>query len=145
MVTITHFIDYWFKTYHSTVYPNIIFNICKLCLPFFSDFNGWSAFRIRSNIAKLVRIHYPDIKIQMVFRSAKRISSLLRYKDCFPSLLCSSVLYKFSCSGCNATYYGKNSMNLLIRCNEHLGIKRSGHKLFHPSGIMSKKLSVLLP
>ena len=30
------------------------------------------------------------------------------------NLLCCNVIYKFSCSGCNATYYGKTSRNLLI-------------------------------
>ena len=42
--------------------------------------------------------------------------------------MCSSVIYKYTCSSCNATYYGKTTRNLKVRCMEHLGINRSGHK-----------------
>ena len=43
------------------------------------------------------------------------------------------MIYKYSYSGCNATYYGKTSRNLKIRCNEHLGIDKKGSKLASPS------------
>ena len=54
-----------------------------------------------------------------------------------PTLVCSNVIYKFSCSGCNAFYYGKTNRNLLIRCNEHLGININGRELssLSPSSI----------
>ena len=48
------------------------------------------------------------------------------YKHFFPPLVSSNVIYKYSCSGCNATYYGETSRNLKIRCYEHLGINKSG-------------------
>ena len=54
-------------------------------------------------------------------------------KDCIPTLVCSNVVYKFSCSGCNATYYGKTNRNLLIHCNEHLAINRNGHEIVSSS------------
>ena len=57
------------------------------------------------------------------------LSSLFNSKDCFPAFLCSNVTYKYSCSGCCATYYGKISRNLRIRGSEHLGIGKSGSKL----------------
>ena len=47
--------------------------------------------------------------------------------------MCSNVVYKFSCSGCNAAYYGKPTRNLLVRCNEQLGGTKSGCKLAAPS------------
>ena len=37
----------------------------------------------------------------------------------------SNVIYKYSCSGCNATYYGKTARNLKVCCCEHLGITKS--------------------
>ena len=95
------------------------------CLPFL----GNRSFRIRNNINKLIKDHYRDIQVQFIFKSTKRVSSLFRYKDRIPTLVCSNVVYKFSCSGCNATYYGKTNRNLLIRCNEHLGINRNGHEI----------------
>ena len=58
---------------------------------------------------------------------------MFQYKDRISTLVCSNVIYKFSCSGCNASYYGKTKRNLLIRCNEHLGINRNGRELSSPS------------
>ena len=34
------------------------------------------------------------------------------------SLLC----YKFQCSSCNATYYGKTKRHLKVRVSEHMGV-----------------------
>ena len=39
--------------------------------------------------------------------NVKVISSLFRFKDVIPKGLGSQLVYKFACSGCNATYYGK--------------------------------------
>ena len=38
----------------------------------------------------------------------------------------SSVVYKFQCPGCHASFYGKTSRNLITRCREHLGINKAG-------------------
>ena len=40
-------------------------------------------------------------------------------------------------SGCNATYYGKTSRNLMIRCREHLSINKLGQEIksYVPSSI----------
>ena len=40
----------------------------------------------------------------------------------------SNVIYKHTCSGCDATYYGKTKRHLIVRCREHLGIKKAGQK-----------------
>ena len=76
---------------------------------------------------------YPNVKLQFVYKSPKRLSSIFKIKDLLPSLVCSNVIYKYSCSGCSATYYGKTSRNLKIRCCEHLGTNKSGGKRACPS------------
>ena len=35
-----------------------------------------------------------------------------------PSLFC----YKFQCSSCNATYYGKTKRHFKVRASEHMGV-----------------------
>ena len=62
----------------------------------------------------------------------KRLSSLFKYKDFFPSLVCSNFIYKYSSSGSNATCYAKTSRNLKIRCYEHLGPNESGENRASP-------------
>ena len=94
------------------------------CLPFL----GLYSTRIKKNVIKLLKDNYPDTKLQVVFRSPARLSSFFRFKDRFPYLLCSNVIYKYTCSSCNAIYYGETIRNLKVRCLEHLGRNRSGHK-----------------
>ena len=62
-------------------------------------------------------------------KTAKRIQSFFPFKDRFPTLIRSSVVYKFQCPGCNASYVGKASRNLITRCREHLGITKAGQKI----------------
>lgn len=46
---------------------------------------------------------------------------MFRFKDKLPRSLLSGVVYKFPCSGCNATYIGKTIRHLKVRSCEHLG------------------------
>ena len=39
-----------------------------------------------------------------------------------PFSLRSIAVYKFSCGGCNATYYGETCRHLNVRVGEHLGV-----------------------
>ena len=100
---------------------------------FFLPYLGQFSFKLRNNIIKRIQDHYPNFKLQFVFKSPKCFSSLFKNKDIFPPLLCSNVIYKYSCSGCSVTYYGKTCRNLKIRCNEHLGIIKSGGNHTAPS------------
>ena len=47
---------------------------------------------------------------------------MFKFKDTVPSYIRSLVIYKFKCSGCNATYIGKTKRYHEIRMCEHLGI-----------------------
>ena len=94
------------------------------CLPYL----GTYSIRIKKNVIKLLKENFPDVKLQVVFRSPVRLSSLFKFKDRCSTLMCYSVIYKYTCSSCNATYYGKTTRNLKVRCLEDLGINRRGHK-----------------
>ena len=78
-----------------------------------------------------ILVDYPNIKLQFVFKSPRQLSSLFKFKDCFPSFPCSNVSYR--CSDCGDTYYCKRSRNLRIRSSEHLGISKSGSRFASPS------------
>ena len=77
--------------------------------------------------------HCPDTRLVTLFRSSRRFASFFRSKDHLSPLLCSNVIYKYTCSSCNASYYGKTSRNLKIRCLERLGISKSGRRMSSPS------------
>ena len=52
-------------------------------------------------------------------------------KDPIPLDLCSRVVYKFSCAGCNACYIGETSRQLSMRVREHLSRDRNSHIFQH--------------
>ena len=99
------------------------------CIPFL----GHLSFKLHNNITKLIKAHYPNVKLQFVYKSPKQLSSIFKFKDLLPPLVCSNIIYKYLCSGCSATYYGKTSRNLNICCYEHLGTNKSGSKRSTPS------------
>ena len=59
----------------------------------------------------------------------KPIGSLFPLKDRVPSHVCSSVGHKLTCSSCQATYYGRTSRHLIVRCRAHLGINKKGNSV----------------
>jgi hypothetical protein len=51
-----------------------------------------------------------------------KMKSLFKYKEALPDALHASVVYKFQCSSCNATYVGQTARHLHTRISEHLGV-----------------------
>ena len=64
----------------------------KLRVVFCIPYLGQLSFRLRNSINKLMKCHYPDLKLQFLYKSPKRLSSLFKYKDLFPTLVCSNVI-----------------------------------------------------
>ena len=61
-------------------------------------------------------------KINVVFRTKRRISHLLRFKDTVPSFLESHIIYHFKCPSCNAGYVGETRAHFKTRSCQHLRI-----------------------
>ena len=59
------------------------------------------------------------------------LSSLFKFKDSIPLHLCSHFIYKFQCSNCSITYYGKVERHLNVRAGEHIS----------KSALMGKKVN----
>ena len=57
-----------------------------------------------------------------ITRTVNHLSFLFRFKYVISKELSSHLVYKFSCSSCNATYYGKTERHLNIRAGEHIGL-----------------------
>ena len=126
--------------FRKTVFLNILLK--ALLGPFLNDqFNKYNKTSRQTNVKQPFFLYlpyfYPNVKLEFAFRSPRHLSTLCIGKERFPVLLCSNVIYKFTCNGCSATYYGKTSRNLLIRCREHLGINKLGQevKSYSPSSI----------
>ncbi|XP_069973528.1 uncharacterized protein [Penaeus vannamei] len=94
---------------------------------------GPMSYTIRRKLVNLINVHYSTVHLRIIFTSTNTIGHYFKFKDKSTNLLCSSVVYKFTCSSCNAAYIGKTSRNLSIRADEHEGISyRTGRPLGKP-------------
>ena len=84
-------------------------------------------------LKRLIRRHYTTLDVKTVFVNNYTISSFFKTKDKIPISLCSSVVYNYTCGGCNASYIGNTTRNLSMRISEHRGLSyRTGRILKTP-------------
>ena len=69
-------------------------------------------------------------KVKLVFTSNK-LCQTFTYKDSYPSVLSSKVVYKFVCASCNASYVGQTHWHLTTRIDEHFGKDKKSHIYQH--------------
>ena len=60
----------------------------------------------QNKIEKLCKIFCKNAKAKLVFTSDK-LCQTFTYKDFYPSVFSSKVVYKFACVSCNASYVGQ--------------------------------------
>ena len=71
----------------------------------------------------------------MVFTSFK-LNSMTSVKDMIPKGLKSSVVYKFTCDACKASYIGETTRHISTQISEHLSHDKNSHIYKH---IMASK------
>ena len=101
----------------------------KMPLCFYMPYLGQISLQLRRKISRLLRKAYPCVDFHVVFRSGRRIEHFFPFKDRIPKNVCSHVVYKYSCSGCQACYIGKTSRHLFFRSREHFGIGKKGQPI----------------
>ncbi len=103
--------------------------ICYVVLPFI----GSQSLKIKKNVLNLIGSNYNQVEVHVVFRSISCLWHMFQVKEPVPGELRSCVIYKFKCSSCNATYFGKTKRHFSIRVAEHLGLSaRTGKPLGCP-------------
>ena len=83
---------------------------------------GKPSLQIRTRINPVIRNKLPHCNLRIVFQTKCKLINFFTFKDKIPVFLCSGIVYKFKCGGCNATYYGKTKRHFKIRMCEHLGV-----------------------
>ena len=85
---------------------------------------------VRSTLEKTIRDILPCVNLKVVFRIKNRLSSKFTFKDKISKEMRSLLCYKFQCSSCNATYYGKTKPHFKVRVSEHMGVSaRTGKNI----------------
>ena len=67
------------------------------------------------NARHFIKRYCNDLDFKLVFSSFK-IANVFCVKDPIPGGLHSSVVYKFTCAGCNAFYVGETCFTLWRQC-----------------------------
>ena len=76
----------------------------------------------RAKLRKSLKGLLNSCKLQIVFKSQKKLSNVFNFKDHLPFDLVSGVVYKYACGRCNSTYYGETDRHLKVSSGEHIGI-----------------------
>ena len=84
----------------------------------------------QNKIEKLCKRFCKNVKVKLVFTSNK-LGQTFSYKDSYPSVLNSKVVYKFVCASCNASYVGQTHQHLTTRTDEHFGKDKDSHIYQH--------------
>ena len=98
----------------------------SICLPFL----GKQSLELKSKLTRFSSKYFPTCRIKVVFKCKNRLKNFLVFKDRIPLSVRSHLLYRYTCSGCNAIYIGKTKRHYLVRVFEHLGISMRTHKKF---------------
>ena len=120
----SNFIDAYIKSFLDKLYtPKVMFaNVPKRNVFVKLPFLGSASFQIRKKLQKLVSDKLTSCNLKVLFMSPVRVKNFFTFKDKFPKMLHSGLVYKHKCGGCNATYYGKTKHYFKIRICEDLGI-----------------------
>ena len=103
-------------------------------------FLGHQSICIKSKLKQLFSSAFPACKLKIIFKSGRKICSFFNFKDKISSNVHSLLVYQYTCSSPNATYFGKTKRYFKVRTKEHLGISyKTGkcRKLTNNSGSSS--------
>ena len=84
----------------------------------------------QNKIEKLCKRFCKNAKVKLVLTSDK-LRQIFSYKDSYPTVISSKVLYKFVCATCNAIYVGQTHRHPTSRIEEHFGRGKKSHIYQH--------------
>ena len=96
--------------------------VSKKYLYIFLPYLGKLSFPAISTLEKTIRDVFPYVNLKVVFKIKNRLSSKFTFKDKISKEMCSLLCYKFQCSSCNATYYGKTKHPFKVHVSEHMRV-----------------------
>ena len=99
------FIDNCFKTFVGKLFikrPQLAAvekKILFLSLPYLGEIS----LQTRTKLTKSLKGLLSSCKLQILFKSQRKLSNVFRFKDRLPFDLVSGLVYKYTCSRCNST------------------------------------------
>ena len=87
-------------------------------IPYLGDIS----LQTRTKLRKTFKGTFNCCKLQIVFKSQRKLANDFRFKDRLPFDLVSGGVSKYSCGKCNSSYYGELHRHLKVRSGEDIGI-----------------------
>ena len=119
-----NFTDFCIKKYLNNLYVKK--DVCLLApkkqltcvLPFF----GEKSLQLRSRLVNSVNKTVRFCNLKVVFRSQRKLNTVFRFKVSLNKKIHSFLVYRYRCSNCDVTYYGKTykTMMLYKKLKSHL-------------------------
>ena len=85
------------------------------------------------DLEKDIRDILPCLNLKLVFKIKDRLSFKFTIRDKISKEMRSLICYKFPCSSCNATYYGKTKRCFKVRVSEHTWVSAPTGKNIKPA------------
>ena len=76
---------------------------------------GKASLDLRTKLRKTIERNWPFCKLKLIFWSKCRRNTLFHLKDSLEKKIRSGIIYRYRCSNCNVTYYGKIFRHFYIR------------------------------
>ena len=83
---------------------------------------GKASLDLGTKLRWTIERNLPFCKLKIIFRSKCRLNTLFHFKDSLEKKIRSGIIYRYRCSNCNVTYYGKTFRHFYTRAAEHMGI-----------------------
>ena len=100
---------------------------------------GKASLDLRTRLRRTIDQNLPFRKLKIIFRSKCRLDTLFRFKDSLERKICSGIIYHYTCSNCEVTYYRKTFRHFYTRAAEHMGISNPTGK--HLKNFMRSAIS----
>ena len=78
--------------------------------------------QLRTGLVNSIESNLKFCKLKIIFQSPCKLNLLFRYKDSLQKKIRSDINYRYTCSKCKVTYYGKTYSPFSNRAAEHMGI-----------------------
>ena len=118
------FVHFCIKKYLDNVFikKKVLLKASKKELICVLPFLGKKSMQLRTCLVNSIESNLKFCKLKSIFQSPCKLNSLLRYKDFLQKKICSDIVYRYMCSNCKVTYYGKTYRHFFTRAAEHMGI-----------------------
>ena len=100
-----------------------------LSLPYLGDVSLQTRTKLRKSFKGILNC----CKLQIVFKSQRKLTNVFLSKDRVSFDLVSVVVYKYTCGRWNSSYYGETDRHMKVRSGEHIGISLLTFRKVKPS------------